>query len=93
MQSNHFDIAILGTIHHGQAIVASGKHRLALRALFTDIARRLSLRLGGWRALTRMPATKTPAPATCPSYSGSRFQRDKRWMPGVVVVPGTVGVL
>jgi hypothetical protein len=93
MQSNHFDIAILGTIHHGQAIVASGTHRSALRVLFADFARRLSLRLGGWRALTRMPATMTPAPATCPSYSGIRSQRDKRWMPGVVVVPGTVGVL
>ena len=93
MQSNHFENAILGTINHGQAIVASGKHRLALRALFTDIARRLSLRLGGWRALTRMQATMTPAPATCPSYSGSRFQRSQRCMSGVVVDHGTVGVL
>ena len=67
MQSNHFENAILGTINHGQAIAVEGKHRSALRALFTAIARRLSLRLGGWRALTRMPATMTPAPATCPS--------------------------
>ena len=99
MQSNHFEIAILGAINHGQAIAVEGKHRSALRVLFADIARRLSLRLGAWRALSmkRMPAaTATPIAAICPSYSASRrqrFQRQDRWVPGVVVVDaGTVGV-
>ena len=58
---------------------------------------RLRLRLGAWRALSikRMPATMTPAMATCPSYSATRRQRDQvaaATMSGVVVAPGTVGV-
>ena len=80
MRFNHFDSTILGTIHHGQAIAVEGTHRLALRFLVAKLTRRLSLRLGGWRALKRTPAM--PALATCPSYSGSRFQRE-RWMSGV----------
>jgi hypothetical protein len=92
MRSNHFDSTILGTIHHGQAIAVEGTHRSALRVLIAKFARRLSLRLGGWRALKRMPLAMTPAMATCPSCSGSRFQRQQRWMSGVVVDPGTVGV-
>ncbi|MCI0334261.1 MAG: hypothetical protein L0228_13665 [Planctomycetes bacterium] len=95
MRSNHFDSTILGTIHHGQAIAVEGTHRSALRVLIAKLARRLSLRLGAWRALKRMPATMTPATATCPSYSGSRFQRREvaaATMSGVVVDPGTVGV-
>ncbi len=91
MRSNHFDSTILGTIHHGQAIAVDGTHRSALRVLMAKYARRLSLRLAGWRALKRMPAM-TPATATCPSYSGRRFQRNEHWMSGVVVDPGTVGV-
>jgi hypothetical protein len=69
-------------------------HRSALRVLVAKFARRLRLRLGAWRALSikRMPATMTPAMATCPSYSATRRQRDQRWMSGVVVDPGTVGV-
>ncbi len=93
MQSNHSNNTILGAFNHGQAIAVEGTHRSVLRVLVAKFTRRLSLRLGGWRALKRMPATMTPAPATCPSYSGSRSQRDQRWLPGVVVVPGTVGVL
>jgi hypothetical protein len=89
MRFNHFDSTILGTINHGQAIAVEGTHRSALRVLVAILTRRLSLRLGGWRAFKRMPAM--PAMATCPSYSGSRFQR-QRWMSGVVVDPGTVGV-
>jgi hypothetical protein len=95
MQSNYFDNAILGAINFGQAIAVEGTHRSALRVLVAKTARRLSLRLRAWRALSmkRMPAGMTPAMATCPSYTGSRFQRSQRWMSGVVVDPGTVGVL
>jgi hypothetical protein len=103
MRFNIFDNAILGAIHQGQAIAVEGTHRPALRVLVASLARRLSLRLGAWRALSmkRTPAGSprrlacgemTPAMATCPSYSGSRFQRSQRWMSGVVVDPGTVGV-
>jgi L-asparaginase II len=100
MQSNYFDSMILGTITNGQGSMnaVEGMHRAALRAFAHKFARRLSLCLGAWRALSmkRMPATATPIAATCPSYSASRRQRDQRqerWMPGVVVVDaGTVGV-
>lgn len=100
MQSNYFDSMILGTITSGQGSMnaVEGMHRAALRAFALKFARRLSLCLGAWRALSmkRMPAAATPIAATCPSYSASRRQRDQRsqrWMPGVVVVDaGTVGV-
>lgn len=91
MQTNHFAATILGTIHYGQAIAVECTHRSVLRVLST-FTRRLSLRLGGWRALERMPAAM-PAMATCPSNRASRFQRKDRWMPGVVVDAGTVGVV
>jgi hypothetical protein len=91
MRFNHFDSTILGTIH-GQAIAVEGTHRSALRVLIANIAWRLSMRLGAWRALKRTPAGMTPAMATCPSYSGCSPQRQQRWLPGVVVDPGTVGV-
>jgi hypothetical protein len=95
MHSNYFDSMILGFNNFGQGFVnaVEGTHRAALRAI-VSIARRLSLRLGAWRALSmkRMPATMTPA-AMCPSFSASRRQRQQRWQPGVVVVDaGTVGV-
>jgi hypothetical protein len=94
MQSNYFDSTILGTINHGQAIAVDGMHRATLREMAVKFARLLSLRLGAWRALAmkRALAGMTPATATCPSYSASRRQRDQRWMSGVVVDPGTVGV-
>ena len=92
MHSNLSINAILGTIHHGQAIAVEGTHRSALRVLVAKFTRRLSLRLGGWRAFKRMPLAMTPAMAACPSYSASRFQRETRWVAGVVVDPGTVGV-
>jgi hypothetical protein len=108
MQSNYFDSMILGTITSGQGSMnaVEGMHRAALRAFALKFARRLSLCLGAWRALSmkRMPAAThatrgcpaTPIAATCPSSSASRRQRDQRsqrWMPGVVVVDaGTVGV-
>jgi hypothetical protein len=100
MQANYFDNMNLGTITNGQGSMnaVEGMHRAALRAFVLKFARRLSLRLGAWRALSikRMPATATPIAATCPSSSASRrqrFQRQERWVPGVVVVDaGTVGV-
>ena len=92
MRSNHSNSTILGTINHGQAIAVEGTHRSTLRVQIAKFTRRLSLRLGGWRALKRMSLAMTPALATCPSTSGRRFQRDQRWMSGVVVDPGTVGV-
>jgi hypothetical protein len=92
MHSNHFDNTILGTIHHGQAIVVDGTHR-TLRVLVAKFARRLgALRLASWRALTRTPGAMKPAMAMCPSYSARRRQRRERWTPGVVVGPGAVGV-
>jgi hypothetical protein len=92
MRSNHSGSTILGTINHGQAIAVEGTHRSTLGVLIAKLTRRLSLRLGGWRALKRMSLTMTPAMATCPSYSATRFQREQRWTAGVVVDPGTVGV-
>lgn len=93
MRSNHFDSTILGVNQFGQAIAVEGKHCSVLRALVSGLSRRLSLRLGGWRAMTRMPLAMTPAMATCPSYSDRSRQRQQRWTAGVVVDPGTVGVL
>jgi hypothetical protein len=101
MQANYFDSMNLGINQFGQGSMnaVEGMHRAALRDRLAKFARRLSLRLGAWRALSmkRMPATAaTPIAATCPSYSASRrqrFQRQDRWVPGVVVVDaGTVGV-
>ena len=97
MQSNHFNSMILGSQINGQGnvIAVEATHRTTLRTLVTKLARRLSLR---WRGIASMPAGfaafsgMTLAPATCPSYSGSRSQRHQRGMSGVVVDPGTVGV-
>ena len=96
MRSNHFDSTIFGTIISGQGstIAVEGTHRSTLRDLVFQFARRLSLRLASWRSLSlkRTPAGLTPATATCPSYTATRQQRHQRWMSGVVVDPGTVGV-
>ena len=96
MRFNHFDSTILGAINNGQGSInaVEGTHRTTLRVLIAKCARHLSLRLGSWHALAlkRMAAGMTPTVATCPSYSASRRQRDQRWMPGVVVDTGTVGV-
>ena len=99
MRSNHFDSMILGFNLNCQGIVnaVEATHRTTLRTLITKFARRLSLR-GSWRSLKRTLAGSlalremTPVAATCPSYSATRFQRHQRWMSGVVVDPGTVGV-
>lgn len=104
MRSNHFDSTILGFHFNGQGSVnaVEATHRTTLRTLIAKFARRLSLR-GSWRSLKRtlvgsLPWGEiaimgmTPAMATCPSYRASRCQRHQRWMSGVVVDPGTVGV-
>jgi hypothetical protein len=95
MRSNHFDSMNFGIQIIGQGIVnaVEATHRTTLRTL--KFTRRLSLR-GSWHALKRASAgalalcEMTPAP--CPSYSAMGFQRSQRWMSGVVVDPGTVGV-
>jgi hypothetical protein len=95
MRFNHFDSTILGTITNGQGFTnaVEGTHRSTLRDLVLKFARRLSLRLGDWRGLKRLPAGMAPAMAMCPSYSASRWQRQQRSVSDVVVVDsGTVGV-
>lgn len=101
MRFNQFDNCALGSNYDGQGTANSveGTHRAALRILLAQCARRISLRLGMWRALAmkRMagvtPGVTAPvAAATCPCNSASRRQRGQRWIPGVVVDPGTVGV-
>ena len=95
MRSNHFDSMNFGIQIIGQGIVnaVEATHRTTLRTL--KFTRRLSLR-GSWRALKRATAGSLAlsemTPATCPSYSGTGIQRRQRWMSGVVVDPGTVGV-
>jgi|SRR4051812_15681567 hypothetical protein len=99
MRFNHFDSMILGFNLNAQgSVIVEATHRTTLRSLMIKIARRLSLR-GSWRGLLGSPAEAStafgglmPVAATCPSYSGTRFQRHQRWMSGVVVDPGTVGV-
>ena len=90
MQANYFDNMIFGTIFNGQGsvIAVDGTHRTTLRSLLVEVARSLSWCLCSWRALSlkRMPATMAPAMATCST------RRHQRWMSGVVVDPGTVGV-
>jgi hypothetical protein len=97
MRSNYFDSMILGTLSIGQGseIAVDGTHRTTLRKLVAAYVRGLSLRLGEWRALAQKRAAgwhATPAMAACPSNSASRRQRHERWMSGVVVDPGTVGI-
>jgi hypothetical protein len=100
MRFNHFDSMILGfnSNAQGSVIAVEATHRTTLRSLIIKIARRLSLR-GSWQSLLGSPAGASatfsgwmPVAATCPSYSDTRFQRHERWMSGVVVDPGTVGV-
>ena len=97
MQSFNFDSTIFGISISGQGSTnaVEGTHRIVLRDLVSAVVRRLSLRLASWRALKRppmaMPATMTPAMATCLSNSDSRrHQRVQRWR--VVGTRGTVGV-
>ena len=97
MQANYFDSLILGANTNGQginAVVAGAHPGSALRKWALASVRGLFLRLGAWCALElkRMPAGMTPAMATCRISSTRRDQRHERWLPGVVVDTGTVGV-
>jgi hypothetical protein len=77
----------------GSANAVRGWHKVTLRAIAIEI-RGIYLCLGNWCALgsKRTPAAAT-APATCRSIDSTRrHQRHQRWMSGVVVDPGTVGV-
>lgn len=90
MKANLNQFAILGAIFNGQGSVI-GKGCLAA-SLRDFSARGLSLCLIGWRVLKRLSTGTTPAMAMCPTHtSAHRRQRHERWMPGVVVDPGTVG--
>jgi hypothetical protein len=106
MHSNQFDSMILGAIQLGQGSInaVEGTHR-TLRTLIAKVARRYSMRLGSWRALSvkrtaawRATPGRVPTgwvavvPATCPSDSDARRQRRQRWMSGVVATRGAVGV-
>ena len=94
MQFINFDSTILGNLNQGQGsmIAVEGKHRSTLRVLVAKFARRLRLRLEGWCALMHATAAWRPMPAVCPSYSGTRRQRDQRTTQGVVETRGPVGV-
>ena len=95
MAIHHIITAILGANSIGQGSVnaACGWQASALRAL-AKFERGLFLCLGYRLALVlkRTPAVMTPIAATCWISSDRRHQRHQRWMSGVVVDPGTVGV-
>jgi hypothetical protein len=96
MAINHIQnaIAAANSIGQGSVIVASGWRASASRAI-AKFERGLCLCLGYWLALIlkRKPAAAmTPIAATCWTNSNRRHQRHQRWMSGVVVDPGTVGV-
>ncbi|HEY4234518.1 MAG TPA: hypothetical protein VGM76_13880 [Lacipirellulaceae bacterium] len=77
----------------GSARAVRGWQKATLRAIAIEI-RGIYLCLGNWYALgsKRMPAAAI-APASCRSIDSTRrHQRHQRWMSGVVVDPGTVGV-
>ena len=97
MAINHNDNTILGTNFIGQGCVNAvrGWHSAAYLAARAWEACGLFVSRGFWYALglKRKPApAMTPISATCCSTSMRRHQRDQRWMSGVVVDPGTVGV-
>lgn len=97
MNANYFtNHMILGANFQGQGswIAVGSRLSSALRG-FSIFVRGLSLSLAGWRALgVKCTSTGTaPAMATCSTTpSATRRQRHERWMSGVVVDPGTVGV-
>jgi hypothetical protein len=93
MAANLTNNTILGTIANGQANVIAAWDRLvaALRAA-KDCGLFLSRRYWYALSLKRMPAAAIAAPATCRPIIDTRCQRHQRWMSGVVVDPGTVGV-
>jgi hypothetical protein len=105
MRFNHFDSTNFGFHANGQGTVnaVEATDRITLRARITKLVRRLSLR-ASWLVIKRKPAGSlalglmsliemTPVTAMCPAYTAAtRQQRHQRWMSGVVVDPGTVGV-
>lgn len=96
MAINHIQNAITAAnlIGKGSVNVVRGWQAAALRAasaLEAFMSRGL-LMASGYRfalSLKRTPATATPV--TC-RETDRRHQRHQRWMSGVVVDPGTVGV-
>lgn len=99
MAINHIQNAITAANSIGTGIVnaACGWQSLALRAASLSEAVAscgLFLSRGYWCALSlkRMPATIPADMVTCRTISDRRHQRHQRWMSGVVVDPGTVGV-
>lgn len=104
MLANFNDSTILGTLPSGQGsvIAVEGLQAASLNALLADYARGLFLGLRKAFALilkrnaagtAAMRWCPTPRPAMCwTSCSTLRHQRHPRWLSGVVVDPGTVGV-
>ena len=97
MAANRNDNTMLGANFNGQGSVNAvrGWHRAALHAIAIEI-RGLFTCLGYWVALVlkRKPVATATALATCrTSCPSRRHQRDQRWTSGVVVDPGTVGVV
>lgn len=80
MRANRIDSTILGPSQ--DSAIAD-----YLRDLFLGVGDRIAL------VLKRNAAGMTPRPAMCwPIGSTRRHQRHPRWLSGVVVEPGTVGV-
>lgn len=97
MLANFNANTILGSISNGQGsvIAVGGTGATSLGGLWAAYARGLFWGLGTGLALIlkRGHAGMTPRPAVCwTSCSTQRHQRHERWMSGVVVDPGTVGV-
>ena len=97
MAANRNDNTIPGANSNGQGsvIAVRGWCGAKLLAIALEI-RGLFMCLGYWLALVlkRKPVATAIAPATCrTSCRPSRHQRHQRWMSGVVVDPGTVGVV
>lgn len=97
MAANYNVNTILGTNFIGQGCVNAVRGWLsgACRVASAVEACGLFLSRGYWCALglKRMPcAAMTPIAATCRVSIDRRHQRHQRWMSGVVVDPGTVGV-
>jgi hypothetical protein len=101
MAINHIQNAIpaANSIGQGCVNVASGWRASASRALakferglLLCLGYRLALSLKRKPAAAMTPATSPADMATCWNNSNRRHQRHQRWMSGVVVDPGTVGV-
>jgi hypothetical protein len=84
------------TLGQGSVIAVNGTGTASLRGLWAAYARGLFWGLGDAIALIlkrKAIAGTMPRPAMCwTDCSTQRHQRHERWMSGVVVDPGTVGV-